>query len=301
MNIAQIKQIDLVDYLKAIGFSPTNESAKSAWYHAPYREDRTPSFKVNKDKNMWYDFGTAQSGDIIDLAELLYQTKDVSRLLKLIEGAAAALVPRIRIPISQGGERLTDQFRNVKVVDLNHEALKSYLQSRGIDLDIAECECREIHYICNKKGYFAIAFPNIAGGYEIRNPYFKGCIAPKDISIVRESERSSRGHCCLFEGFMDYLSYLTLVKMGRITEDGEPMDYIVLNSVSNISRVIEPIKKYEVIHCYLDNDDAGRRVVDTLQELWGDKVRDMFTPYPLYKDLNDFLRNKKNLHDSNNI
>ena len=50
MNIAQIKQIDLVDYLRAIGFSPAKESDKSAWYHAPYREDRTPSFKVNKDK-----------------------------------------------------------------------------------------------------------------------------------------------------------------------------------------------------------------------------------------------------------
>lgn len=293
MNIAQIKQIDLVDYLKAIGFSPTKESAKSAWYHAPYREDRTPSFKVNKDKNIWYDFGTAQNGNIIDLAELLYQSRDVSRLLKLIEGAAPALALRIRTPISQDGERLTKQFRDVKVMDLSHEALKSYLQSRGIDLGIGECECKEVHYTCNKKGYFAVAFPNIGGGYEIRNPYFKGCIAPKDISIVRKTEKWRRCCCCLFEGFIDYLSYLTLVKSGRITEGKEAMDYIVLNSVSNVSRAIESIKKYEIIHCYLDNDDAGRRTVDTLQELLGDKVQDMFAAYPLYKDLNDFLRNKK--------
>ena len=295
MNIAQIKQINLVDYLKAIGFSPTKESAKSAWYHAPYREDRTPSFKVNKDKNMWYDFGTAQSGDIIDLAELLYQSKDVSRLLKLIEGAAPALAPRIRTPISPNGERLPAQFRNVKVVDLNHEALKSYLQTRGIDLEIAKCECKEVYYTCNKKVYFAVAFPNVGGGYEIRNPYFKGCIAPKDISIIRKSERLRRDCCCLFEGFMDYLSYLTLVKLGRITERSEFMDYIILNSVSNISRAIETIKKYEVIHCYLDNDDTGRRSVDTLQELLGNRVYDMFAAYPLYKDLNDFLRNKKKI------
>lgn len=295
MNIAQIKQIDLGDYLRAIGFSPTKESDKSAWYHAPYREDRTPSFKVNKDKNIWYDFGTAQSGDIIDLAALLYQSKDVSRLLKLIEGAAPALAPRIRTPISQSGERLTDPFRNVKVVDLNHDALKSYLQSRGIDQAIGECECKEVHYTCHKKEYFAVAFPNNGGGYEIRNPYFKGCIAPKDISIIQKTEKLRGRCCCLFEGFMDYLSYLTLVKSGRITEDGEHMDYIVLNSVSNVSRVIEPIKKYKVIHCYLDNDDAGRRVVDSLHELLGDKVQDMFAPYPLYKDLNDFLRNRKKI------
>ena len=295
MNIAQIKQIDLVDYLRAIGFSPTKESDKSAWYHAPYREDRTPSFKVNKDKNIWYDFGTAQSGDIIDLAALLYQSKDVSRLLKLIEGAAPALAPRIRTPISQSGERLTDPFRNVKVVDLTHEALKSYLQSRGIDWGIGECECKEVHYTSNKKEYFAVAFPNNGGGYEIRNPYFKGCIAPKDISIIQKSERVKGHGCCLFEGFMDYLSYLTLVKSGRITESSESVDYIVLNSVSNVGRAIEPIKKYKVIHCYLDNDDAGRRVVDSLHELLGDKVQDMFAPYPLYKDLNDFLRNRKKI------
>lgn len=295
MNIVQIKQIDLVDYLRAIGFSPTKESDKSAWYHAPYREDRTPSFKVNKDKKMWYDFGTAQSGDIIDLAALLYQSKDVSRLLKLIEGAAPALAPRIRTPISPNGERLTDSFRNVKVVDLKHEALKSYLQSRGIDLCIGKCECKEVHYTCHKKEYFAVAFPNIAGGYEIRNSYFKGCIAPKDISIIRKSEKLKGRCCCLFEGFIDYLSYLTLVKSGRITEGSESVDYIVLNSVSNVSRAIEPIKKYKVIHCYLDNDDAGRRVVDSLHELLGDKIQDMFAPYPLYKDLNDFLRDKKKI------
>lgn len=236
---------------------------------------------------------TAQSGDIIDLAALLYQSKDVSRLLKLIEGAAPALAPRIRTPISQSGERLTDQFRNVKVVDLNHDALKSYLQSRGIDRAIGECECKEVHYTCHKKEYFAVAFPNNSGGFEIRNPYFKGCIAPKDISIIQKTERLRGRCCCLFEGFMDYLSYLTLVKSGRITEDDEHMDYIVLNSVSSVSRAIEPIKKYKVIHCYLDNDDAGRRVVDSLHELLGDKVQDMFAPYPLYKDLNDFLRNKK--------
>lgn len=94
---------------------------------------------------------------------------------------------------------------------------------------------------------------------------------------------------------MDYLSYLALVKLGKITEDNESVDYIVLNSVSNIGRAIESMKKYKVIHCYLDNDDAGRRAVNFLHELLGDKVQDMFAPYPLYKDLNDFLRNKKKI------
>ena len=70
MNIAQTKQIDIVDFLKAIGCFPTRETACAAWFRAPYREDMTPSFKVNKNRNIWYDFGLARSGDIIDLGIL---------------------------------------------------------------------------------------------------------------------------------------------------------------------------------------------------------------------------------------
>lgn len=87
MNIAQTKQIDIVDFLKAIGCFPTRETACAAWFRAPYREDMTPSFKVNKNRNIWYDFGLARSGDIIDLGILIYRTNDISRVLKLIENA----------------------------------------------------------------------------------------------------------------------------------------------------------------------------------------------------------------------
>lgn len=298
MNIAQIKQIDLVDFLRALGYHPTKETAKSAWYRAPYREDRTPSFKINKDKNVWYDFGTAQSGDILNLAELLYLTKDIPKLLRLIENAAPALAPRQRtaIPLSTDTAQI-HQFKHVEVVELNNVALKAYLQARGVDLTIGIRECKEIHYTCNRKWYFAIAFANNAGGYEIRNPYFKGCIAPKEVSVIRHSAKSTA--CCLFEGFMDYLSYLTLLKQGRIgTEasktDGEP-DCLVLNSTANLNRAMPYLKEYKTMYCYLDNDDSGRKVVDTLGELWGDKVQDMFSAYPLYKDLNDFLRDKKRI------
>lgn len=53
------------------------------------------------------------------------------------------------------------------------------------------------------------------------------------------------------------------------------------------------MKKYKVIHWYLDNYDPCKQPVGSLHELLGDKVLDMFAPYPLYKDFNDFLRNKK--------
>ena len=36
--------------------------------------------------------------------------------------------------------------------------------------------------------YFAVGFPNRSGGYEIRNKLFKGCIAPKDITHIRQEQ-----------------------------------------------------------------------------------------------------------------
>lgn len=78
-------------------------------------------------------------------------------------------------------------FQQLDIVQLSSPALLSYLQERGINTALAKRECREAHFTNNDKRYFAIAFPNISGRYEIRNRYFKGCIAPKEISHIRQS------------------------------------------------------------------------------------------------------------------
>lgn len=78
-------------------------------------------------------------------------------------------------------------FQQLDIVQLSSPALLSYLQERGINTALAKRECRETHFTNNGKRYFAIAFPNISGRYEIRNRYFKGCIAPKEISHIRQS------------------------------------------------------------------------------------------------------------------
>lgn len=292
MNIAQIKQIALVDFLRAIGIHPVKETPFSAWYHAPYREDRSPSFKVNKNRNQWFDFGTAQNGDIIDLGMLVYRTRDISRILKLIERATPFVPIRTRnyLPLPTEPSAV---FQNLKTGSLSSLPLKSYLITRGINLDVAERECREVQYTCRGKTYFAIAFPNVAGGYEIRNPYYKGCIAPKDISFSTPASYSEG--VCVFEGFMDYLSYLTMQEQGRLPAPCDNPALLVLNSVNNLHRALPKLKAYREIYCYLDNDDAGRRVVDMLREIKPGHVHDMTEAYPLYKDLNDILLGKKKM------
>ena len=299
MNILQIKQIAIVDFLLAIGIHPTKETTVSAWYHAPYREDENPSFKVNKNRNIWYDFATAKSGDIIDLAVLVYRTPNIPKVLKMIERAAPAVPLKMRtfVPHPQpsapaGMQPQASAFQNLRLLALASIPLLSYLSKRGIDLDIARQECREAHYTCHGKSYYAIAFPNEADGYEIRNPYYKGCIAPKAVSLISQGQSDS---VCLFEGFMDYLSFLTLRKQERLSIPCYGADLLVLNSVNNLPKALPRLKAYEHIYCYLDNDDAGRRVVDMLRELKGYAVHDMMEANPLYKDLNDILVGKKKM------
>lgn len=66
-----------------------------------------------------------------------------------------------------------------------------------------------------RQWYFSVGFKNRKGGIEIRNPYFKGAVSPKDITHVSHNAGDRRQSPVLvFEGFMDYLSYLAL-KMGK--------------------------------------------------------------------------------------
>ena len=234
----------------------------------------------------------ARSGDIIDLGILIYRTHDISRVLKLIENAAPGIPVRARTfqPSSEGRN---ETLRNIRTGTLTSVALKSYLTSRGIDIEIGIRECREIHYTCHGKTYFAIGFPNIAGGYELRNLYYKGCIAPKEISVANTAKTALS--CCLFEGFMDFLSYLTLVRQGKLLPPCRQPDLIVLNSVSNLSKALSRLKAYKKIYCFLDNDDAGRKAVDLLREMNTATVYNVMEAFPYYKDVNDLLLNKKRM------
>lgn len=129
-----------------------------------------------------------------------------------------------------------------------------------------------------------MAVANQSGGYEIRNRYFKGCIAPKDISIRKVRDGPST-ECAVFEGFIDYLSALTL---GIING----ADAIILNSVCNVNKAIPVLKDYAVINCYLDNDNAGKTALAELTKQTDSAVIDRSTLYSGFNDLNEYLTHK---------
>lgn len=291
MTIEESKNIKLADYLHSLGYNPVKQQGSSLWYKSPFREEKEPSFKVNPDRNLWYDFGLGKGGNIIALAQELYASDSVPYLLDKIAQQALHVRP---VSFSFRQQSSTQpSFQQLEVVPLSSPALYSYLQERGINTELAKRECREVRYLTDGKPYFAVGFPNRSGGYEIRNKFFKGCIAPKDITHIRQEQ--PKESCYLFEGFMDYLSFLTL-RLERCPDrpDLDGQDYIVLNSTSNLSKAIRPLGGYGLIHCFLDNDKAGMEAVQELREEYGLRIRDASHIYGGYNDLNDFLRSKQN-------
>ena len=287
MTINDAKQIKLADYLQSLGYTPIKQQGKNLWYKSPLRNETDASFKVNTELNQWYDFGIGKGGNIIALAAELYHSENVAYLLARI----AERTPYIRPATFSFGEQQTSNhsFEGIKVSELSSPALIAYFKERGINIDLAKRECKELRYEYDGKTYFVIGFPNMAGGYELRNRYFKGCLAPKDITHIRQ-QGEPRAACYIFEGFMDYLSYLT-IRVNNHPEEPriEAQDYMVLNSVTNLSKAERLLRPYSRIGCFLDNDQAGQKAVESLKKMFGERLRDMSKHYAEHKDLNDYL------------
>lgn len=90
----------------------------------------------------------------------------------------------------------------------------------------------------NKKmPFFAIGFENDVGGYETRNKFFKGCQKAKAITTIINGSNTLN----LFEGFLDFLSYLML------KPENEKEDFVIINSTSLVEEAIELLPKYKMI------------------------------------------------------
>ena len=165
--------------------------------------------------------------------------------------------------------------------------------ARVIPYAVAYRHCCRLNYGVRGKRYFTIGFPNVAGGYEIRSKLFKGCIPPKDVSLIKPEDTAS-DVCSVFEGFMDFLSADTL----GIGGNG---DSLVLNSVANVGKAVKHLDGYGRIDCFLDRDEAGRRTLEALKGHYGGRVCDRSALYDGCKDLNEYLQLTAKKEMNNNL
>lgn len=180
---------------------------------------------------------------------------------------------------SFGGERKTSKHKLeiISVQSLTNPYLLRYIAERGISLSVANRFCSEIRYNNTNRTYYAIGFANDAGGWEIRSPYFKGCIAPKAITTISKGTDVLQ----IFEGFMDFLSWQTL-------NLSSTCDTIVLNSLTLLPRIQEKLKGNKQVESFLDNDDAGRKSFEVLKHFCP-SIIDGSVCYRTHKDINEWL------------
>lgn len=275
MNFDKIKQeINIVSYLKSIDCSPQFENEYTARFIAPYRADTSPSLSVNKVTNLFFDHGTGAGGNIIQLVALINKCNDYQ---------AAKMLTDQKKSFSFHCKPILKQSTSIKlnkIKKLENIALRQYLQSRDIDIQIAQQYCKECYYSVANKNYFALAFENDKGGYELRNKYFKGCVGSKNISSINNGSDTLQ----IFEGFIDLLSFVTHYGQDVMLS----FDTIVLNSLSCIEKAKPLFSCYQKIHLYLDNDYAGKNLTKQLLSQFPTTI-DCSFQYEKYKDFNDFL------------
>jgi len=282
-DVERLRAVPITGLLEQLGSMPKRCRGTEYWYCSPLRDERNASFKVDTQRNVWFDFGIGKGGDIFRLVGELIGNTDFKKQLEFLSEKSGVL------PVLNLKEREkipnVSRFENVKVADLHRKALTDYFWERGIAQSVAAQFCKEVEYRIRGKWYFAIGFMNRSGGYELRNPMFKGCISPKDISCIRLSGEE-QDTCCVFEGFFDFLSAVVL---GLARDE----DCLVLNSVSNLERSYDVLDKYSTVRCYLDRDPAGEAALEILAERYGKKVSDCSGMYEGNKDLNEYLTRKK--------
>ena len=274
MDIQHIKQIPITDYLQQQCYTPTRVQGIHYWYYSPLHNEGTPSFKVNTERNQWYDFGTGEHGDIIDLVCIL-QHCTMNEAIELLTSSKQI----VQQDFSFGGERKASKHKLeiISVQSLTNPYLLRYIAERGIPLSTANRFCSEIQHNNTNRTYYAIGFSNDAGGWEIRSPYFKGCIAPKAITTISKGADVLQ----IFEGFMDFLSWQTL-------NPSSTCDTIVLNSLALLPRIQEKLKGYNQVESFLDNDEAGRKSFEVLKRFCP-SIIDGSVRYRTHKDLNEWL------------
>jgi len=313
MNIAQAKCIPLVSYLERQGLSPqkSRQGGRELWYHSPIRDgDENPSFKVDTVKNLWFDHGAATGGTILDLVRELFACDVRDALVHLDKTglySPALASPATSSKIARGASRRSDTgpekpaaagekekswaFELVSSGPLQHPALLQYLTKRGIDHDIAREHLSQIDFKPPHSAgkYFALGYPS-GDGFEARNALFKGFVGTG--KSVTFHDKPAATLLRVFEGFMDFLSYLSA---GSVREASGAV--LVLNSTNLWIKALPYLNdpRFEEVRLYLDNDDAGSAASRKLFEnaLDASKLSDMRSNYADYEDLNAWLLGEK--------
>jgi 5S rRNA maturation endonuclease (ribonuclease M5) len=260
---------NIKDFLASKNIHPIKDYNTYGMYLSPLREEKKASFKVDYQKDLFIDYTTKKGGNLTTIRQLLSGVK-------------------INLTIVKKRKIINSSLKNCiwNTQKINDSHLLNYLLKRSISEKVIEKYCLEVDY-----GYYqkyprkAVGFINDTDGYELNyngsyHPKFKGALLNKNITTFYKSTVKS---VCVFEGFMDFLSFKTLYP--EVTK----MNFLILNSTTQLAKGINFLKKHKTIYCFLDNDIEGTKTTNILLKLFPNKSIDKREFYKSNNDLNDFL------------
>jgi DNA primase len=285
INCQKAKEISIVSFLTSLNIHPAKIKGDDYWYFSPLRNEKNASFKINSKLNLWYDHGEGHGGTILDLGKKLFNCS-ISEFLKKVEGLAISdLIATEKISTAQRDSKVIINA----VSPLHDHRFQQYLSERRIFFPIAKDFCYQVSFRINDRSYLAIGFKNRRGGFELRNRFFKGSSFHKDYTFISNNSKS----VCVFEGFMDFLSLLSIKK-----DSFYSTNFLILNSLSNLEKSYDTLENHRNIFLFLDHDKAGRSAVAKVLETKLPAI-DSSVFYKGYKDLNEYLIHSKKVFQAN--
>ncbi len=285
-ELDNLNSIPIADYLSQIGHKPIKEYGNSKFYRSPYREDNDPSFHVDSLKNRWFDFGTGKGGYLIQLV-IEINGCTFKQACNILEGNPISPSAQYHRSLQKTQIEEKKGIEVIEVRELRANTLVHYFHERNVSIQFGLEYCKEVVYqINNNRTYIAIGFENRSGGYALRIPAdkyskgFKGCTS-QDYTFIDNLQSV----CCVFEGFFDFLSYLTMLeRTGRKTLINET-NYIILNSITNLKKAADVLEKHNFVIGYLDNDPGGDETTKSISKM---DIEVFFDARPAFREHKDF-------------
>ena len=292
----QLHSISIIEIMAHYG--KRLEHTRSGLYYSPFRDERTPSFQIDEAKNTWYDYGTSEGGGLFDF---------VCKLAGITRGEVYDWLASFRHMVPESEYKAViaplmqrkPQASRIVIDSASHtftkDKLIEYALSRAVSKEVLAKYCEEVIYHIDSapdRKFFAIGFKNNSGGYVLRSSISKRC-SSSDITTLdsngQMSQEITSEKVIVFEGFMDFLSWITDVK-----QQTPQYDCCILNSVSNVAKALPWIMEHSNIAAFMDNDQAGRETLQKIMDCASEGahdvcVYDMARLYEGYNDLNEKL------------
>ena len=274
MDIKTAKSIPIDDLLQRLSCDVAKIVSGCKWYRSPSRNEKTPSFKLTRDAAGWYDHGTGEGGNILDLAYRLHsglplpgklEGEQVKQALWFIESVVGSTLS-FDIPTSRQSLTVTPEPHAYTLIEakpfmvygrgssLSKSSL--YLGTRGVNAERVAPYLSDVTFAgSDGKKRYGFGIPNISGGFEIRRfgDWQKRSVGTKDVTIFKAERDMAPWHT--FYSMIDFCTFLTV--------DKPPVgayNFLIVNSDSLIDKAtayLEGMPAGFMVH-YPHSDPSGQ-------------------------------------------